>query len=1258
MAGKDITMKAGNASDGNGGSFILEAGKPSGANTGSNIIFKNFASSSAESASETARITYDGKLGIGTASPAQLLDIYGGNIKMATSQSNWAQIGQTIIGEALFDQSGNAVAMNSDGTIIAIGAPYNDGSSDDNSYNSGSVRVYQYSSGTWSQIGQDLDGSSQYLYAGFKNIWLNNDGDRIVIPYYGYGNNTGLVRVYEYNGVDTWTQLGSDTDMQGGSANEYFGWSVCMNSTGSRVAVGVSDYNGEGTDRGRVLVYDYNGTDAWNSVGGATDMVGTGDYDYFGYTVRMSDNGNIVAVSAPQTDSAGTKNGYVEVYEYNGTTTWNILDSTINGANAGDQIGESNGLAINGDGTIIAISSRFNTSNTGYVKLYLYSGGTWSQKGATISGFNTNDYFGEGITLSNNGLIIGVGAWGASSDSSNSTSGRQGEVRIFQYNSSTSDYDQIGEKIYDVQDSHFGAAIRINNAGTKIVCGANLYGKTSTNYFIGATRVYEYASQAVSLLNSSVYGGIGIGTSNIKGSLHVHKKDGHSVLRISNDDNTKYKNVLLFDNDGIFRVKDSNHQIEFDTTNNIMKFSEYGYFTWNNANYPTSYKEIMRLTSSGNLGIGTSIPSEKLHVTGNALIENGLILQDRNKIYMIDDKRNNVWSSFSSTTLPGANTGDDYGSFIKMNKDGTVLAIASPDESTGALTNNGTVYIYKFSNGSWILMDAKIEGPETLNVLSSIDLNANGNIIIIGYRAYGDGGYAIVYEYSDGSWSQKGDAKTGSNTDDLGDSVKINDEGNIIAISERSHDFNGKASRGRTRFFKYNSSGDSWDVFGDSIYGEDANDEAVCVAMNSTGYIVAIGAKNNDDAGTDRGQVEVYEYNENTNRWNQLGSDLYGEANNDSMPKSASFNADGTILALSSNVNAAGGTGRGHVRIYQYSSSSWSQLGTDIDGTSDNDVFGTSCQLSSDGYTIIIGANQDINGDGYVKIYNFVDGDWTLIETIATTGTSHQFGYSVSCSADANIVAITSKQYDLNRGKVTTYRRGHSFSNIEIINSATSISASSSALQLTSNSVTFTLPTADGTSGQVLSTNGSGTLSWSNGGGGASALNDLTDVSYANGDLSITSLDTINFTGGTESVASTGGSLQLKSNSVTFTLPTADGTNGQVLSTNGSGTLSWTTASGDITAAGNNTFTGDNVFEAALTLGDGTSSGTLKSNGDYDLVLQTGNATTGTVTITDGANGDITVAPNGTGRLVVIGGIQLEGQVISVAVWWVVINCC
>ena len=66
------------------------------------------------------------------------------------------QLGSDINGEAAGDYSGCSVSMSSDGTIVAIGAPYNDG----NGSNSGHVRVYQYSGGSWSQLGTDINGEA------------------------------------------------------------------------------------------------------------------------------------------------------------------------------------------------------------------------------------------------------------------------------------------------------------------------------------------------------------------------------------------------------------------------------------------------------------------------------------------------------------------------------------------------------------------------------------------------------------------------------------------------------------------------------------------------------------------------------------------------------------------------------------------------------------------------------------------------------------------------------------------------------------------------------------------------------------------------------------------------------------------------------------------------------------------------------------------------------------------------------------------
>ncbi len=64
-------------------------------------------------------------------------------------------------------------------------------------------------------------------------------------------------------------------------------------------------------------------------------------------------------------------------------------------------------------------------------------------------------------------------------------------------------------------------------------------------------------------------------------------------------------------------------------------------------------------------------------------------------------------------------------------------------------------------------------------------------------------------------------------------------------------------------------------------------------------------------------------------------------------------------------------------------------------------------------------------------------------------------------------------------------------------------------------------------------------------------------------------------------------------------------------------------------------FSGATVIED-LAVGTGAASGVVKSNGDFDLVLQTGNSTTGNITIVDGADGQISLSPNGTGGDIVL----------------------
>jgi hypothetical protein len=110
------------------------------------------------------------------------------------------------------------------------------------------------------------------------------------------------------------------------------------------------------------------------------------------------------------------------------------------------------------------------------------------------------------------------------------------------------------------------------------------------------------------------------------------------------------------------------------------------------------------------------------------------------------------------------------------------------------------------------------------------------------------------------------------------------------------------------------------------------------------------------------------------------------------------------------------------------------------------------------------------------------------------------------------------------------------------------------------NGVTYTWPDADGSSGQQLQTNGSGTLSWAAAGSGSGIASLAADSTpQLGGDLDVN---------GKTITSASNGDIELTPNGSGNVIldgqkwPQADGSNGQTLQTNGSGQLSWATASG------------------------------------------------------------------------------------------------
>lgn len=112
---------------------------------------------------------------------------------------------------------------------------------------------------------------------------------------------------------------------------------------------------------------------------------------------------------------------------------------------------------------------------------------------------------------------------------------------------------------------------------------------------------------------------------------------------------------------------------------------------------------------------------------------------------------------------------------------------------------------------------------------------------------------------------------------------------------------------------------------------------------------------------------------------------------------------------------------------------------------------------------------------------------------------------------------------------------------------------------------------------------------------------------------------------------STAGGFPLMRNVVEDTTPQLGGN----LDVNGNDIVSTSNANIDIIPNG----TGDvNLGADTVMIGDNNSNATLTTQGTGDLTLSTNSGTnSGTVTIADGANGDISITPNGSGKVILDG---------------------
>ncbi|WP_440683831.1 BspA family leucine-rich repeat surface protein, partial [Cysteiniphilum halobium] len=327
----------------------------------------------------------------------------------------------------------------------------------------------------------------------------------------------------------------------------------------------------------------------------------------------------------------------------------------------------------------------------------------------------------------------------------------------------------------------------------------------------------------------------------------------------------------------------------------------------------------------------------------------------------------------------------------------------------------------------WIQVGSDIDGNVIGDSLGwSVSMSSDGSRVVMG--AYQnddngvDAGQVKVYEWdiNSSSWIQLGANINGEAAgDELGFSVSISDNGERIAIGARLHDGINGVDSGQARVYEWESTSSSWVQLGVDIDGESVSDSSgYLVSLSADGAILAVSAPGSDGNGTNSGHVKVYQWNGSV--WSQLGADIDGESPYDYSGTSIALNDNGSRVVIGAANNSDNGSLSGHVRVYEWNGSSWNQLGVDIAGEAALDQLGWSASMSADGSRIAIGADRnDGNGSnsGHVRIYEWNGSSWNQLGAdIDGEATLDYSGSSVSISSNGSRVAIGAPNNDDNGG--------------------------------------------------------------------------------------------------------------------------------------------------------------------------------------------------------------------------------------------------
>jgi len=324
-----------------------------------------------------------------------------------------------------------------------------------------------------------------------------------------------------------------------------------------------------------------------------------------------------------------------------------------------------------------------------------------------------------------------------------------------------------------------------------------------------------------------------------------------------------------------------------------------------------------------------------------------------------------TWAQQEKLTASDAQATDYFGMSVSISSDGNTAIVGAYLEDTGGITNAGSAYIFTRSGSSWT-QRAKIQAsdPEASALFGfSVSISDDGNTAIVGARAVdttaSNAGAAYIFTRSGTTWSQQAkiQASDAAENDEFGTSVSISSDGDTAIVGAYKEDT--PVDSGAA--YVFTRSGSTWSQQ-QKLEASDAQASAefgFSVSISSDGNTAIVGARYDDTTATNAGSA--YIFTRSGSSWSQQAKIQASDPEeNDYFGYSVSISSDGDTAIVSARDEDTTATGAGSAYIFTRSGTTWSQeVKIQASDAGNTDRFGYSVSISSDGNTAIVGAKDD-----------------------------------------------------------------------------------------------------------------------------------------------------------------------------------------------------------------------------------------------------------------------------------------------------------